>query len=438
MAEGGYNESLASLEDFNKVFAIPLKYSDSSKSWPSIPVLLYKYASNTTGKHFDIPENTWIRVDSRLGQHAESIMVTDLINTQDFLESQVEYYTGSRYQGIHSIEVILSYSPCSTCSNKLCGLKGILDEKITQHMMTIFSIGTDVEETEKTEFKITFSNFNKNNVDEQGYENNEGLKNLRKNDVNLYIKSDDDWQDFLKAAGLVTERRKRETDDKIALQYFEGSADLDPINLNYFKGVKSLSSVSLVELNETFSIPFKYGDSRKTWPSKPILLYKYTSNATVKDIYIPEKTWMRVDSGLGQHAVSIIVTDLINVQDYLESQVEYFTGSRYQGIHSIEVILSYSPCSTCSNKLCDLKRILDEKITQNMMSIFNMRTETEETEKIDFIITFSNFNEIDEDDHGYENKEGLKNLRKNDIKLDIKLDCNWYDFLKASGLVTKR
>lgn len=204
---GENKKPLVSEEEFRNCFAIPYAYGTngpSKKKWSHETILLYKYSSNATTKYWEITEDTWKRIVNNSAQHAERIMIEDLENIQNYLTIQPDDYEGG-YKAILSVEVILSYSPCDGCSLRLCQLKKQLDEKV--------------------KFKITFSNFYKHTEErygKEGKDNIEGLKDLLRSDVKLDVFSDDNWHYFFNAAGLVTERQKRERDDKKILQYLEG------------------------------------------------------------------------------------------------------------------------------------------------------------------------------------------------------------------------
>ncbi|CAG2205362.1 unnamed protein product [Mytilus edulis] len=155
-------EPLVSEEKFRKCFAIPYAYGTNGTEWSNETILLYKYSSNATTKYWDIPEDTWKRIVNNSAQHAERIMIEDLMNIQNYLTIQPDDYEGI-YKAILSVEVILSYSPCDECSLALCQLKKKMDEKV--------------------KFKITFSNFYKHTEErygEEGIDNMKGLKNSYK------------------------------------------------------------------------------------------------------------------------------------------------------------------------------------------------------------------------------------------------------------------
>lgn len=155
-------------------------------------------------------------------------MIEKLESIQQLLEPRSDC-EGS-YQGIHTIEVISSNSPCYDCSDKLCVLKKNLEDKVKHHecrpeteddLAKRFSNLTIIP----TEFSITFSNFYKH----YKRENEQGLLKLLKNEIKLYTLTDDKWQYFFDAAGLspkiqsreehlVTKRQKRESDDRKLLE----------------------------------------------------------------------------------------------------------------------------------------------------------------------------------------------------------------------------
>ncbi|XP_071176976.1 uncharacterized protein [Mytilus edulis] len=249
--KGANGQPLVSLEEFHEVFAVPFKYGESEKPWPRSTILLYKYSSKATVKYVDIPENTWIRVDNAIGKHAEIIMIKDLKKIQNHLEEQADYKVGS-YKGILSIEVIINYSPDRDCSDKLCTCKKYLDAEIVKQRRDVeiakqrtnryegpadkvrkMSPTTEVERGENIKFKITFSNFYKHIKDIYGPENMKGLTNLLKSDIKLDILTDENRTYFFNAAGLETERQRREKDDKKILQYLKGLAALDQTNIDY-------------------------------------------------------------------------------------------------------------------------------------------------------------------------------------------------------------
>lgn len=135
-----------------------------------------------------------------------------------------------------------------------------------------------------------------------------------------------------------------------------------------------------------------------------------------------------------------MIEELEIIQGFLEKHTDYCEES-YQGIHHIEVISSYSPCKGCSDRLCDLKKNLEEKL-KICKSRNSTETEVDElsttfnksimlnTENINFQITFSTFYYHDNS----ENEIGLINLLKNEIKLDTFTDDNWEYFFEAAGL----
>ncbi|CAG2205356.1 unnamed protein product [Mytilus edulis] len=202
---GDNKKPLVSEKEFRDFFAIPNVYGTYDLPWPRSTILLYKYSSNTSIKYWEIPENTLKRVDNepgRDGRDAEEIMIEDLENIQDYLTIQPDDIEGS-YKAILSVEVILSYSPCDKCSQSLCLLKETMDKKVKESL----SLTKEVEDEEKVKFKITFSNFYKH-LEIFDNEHIEGLKNLLRSDIKLDIFSDDNWDYFFNAAGLVTERQK--------------------------------------------------------------------------------------------------------------------------------------------------------------------------------------------------------------------------------------
>lgn len=118
---------IVSPDEFQEIFAHPYSYYRNPALWPKTTILLYKYGSNATTKFVDIPEGIWRRVKNKPGKHAESIMISDLEAIQGYLKQQPDY-SGGRYKGIHTVEVILSY--CSNCSTQLCDLKNSLEQDI--------------------------------------------------------------------------------------------------------------------------------------------------------------------------------------------------------------------------------------------------------------------------------------------------------------------
>lgn len=235
LPETGENKKqLVPEEEFSNCFAIPYAYGTYNWQWPHKTILLYKYSSNATAKYQYIPEDTWKRIDNKPGQHAELIMIEDLEEIQDYLTIQPDDYEGSD-KAILSVEVILSYSPCYNCAQELCHVKKRIDKKMrqsktrnrgpetVQENLSALSLTTEVEEVEKIQFKITFSNFYEH-TRKHGTGNIEGLKNLMKTEIKLDIFKDENWDYFFNAAGLVTERlcrQRRERDDKKILQYLE-------------------------------------------------------------------------------------------------------------------------------------------------------------------------------------------------------------------------
>ncbi|XP_052079349.1 uncharacterized protein LOC127717650 isoform X2 [Mytilus californianus] len=248
------SETLVSIEEFKSIFAIPYKYRNKKEPWPHTVTLLYKYSSNANTKYEDIPENTWKRIDNDpmirdyKGEHAESIMIKQLMEIQNHLKKQKDYNRGS-YKGIHTIDVILSFSPCNKhphcCSTKLCDFKASLENDIRSAVDS--SNGTTVEtaddlnkkmsnlnmegkekevaekmpnsniegkekEGAKIEMNIQFSNFYLDNVSE----NREGLKNLRQKGIKLDVLTGDKWIYFYRAIGfeLPEGREEREKDDE--------------------------------------------------------------------------------------------------------------------------------------------------------------------------------------------------------------------------------
>lgn len=193
-------------------------------NWPRRTILLYKYSTNATSEYMDIPKNTWKRVDNEPNTHkyAEEIMIEELETIREHLKSQRDYNAGS-YKGIHSVEVIGNYSPCSDSSSKICSLKNDLDEEIR----TALSKKHEVKEVDKIRFQITFSNFYKH-TKTYGPQHWEGLKKLLEAEIKLDILKEDNWYYFLNAAGLIhPERQGRENNDKKIFQYLEESAKLE-------------------------------------------------------------------------------------------------------------------------------------------------------------------------------------------------------------------
>lgn len=242
----GNKEPLVKDDEFRKIFAIPYKYGTYYEMWANETILLYKYKSNATTKYQDIPEDTWKRIDNisrekgvNDGRHAEQIMLEDIKEIQEYLAVQPDDYDGS-HKTIHSIEVILSYSPCDKCSERLCNLKQNLEgkKKITirikdsntvQENMSDLSLFPEVEEQGNIKIKITFSNFY-DHLGSNGKSHMEGLKKLLKNGIKLDTFSDKNWQYLFNATGLVTERpwrQRRERDDKLILQYLERCVALE-------------------------------------------------------------------------------------------------------------------------------------------------------------------------------------------------------------------
>lgn len=179
-----------------------------------------------------IPENTWKRIDNTpsttnsIGKHAELIMIEDLKRIQEYLAVQPDDNEGS-FKAILNLEVILSYSPCASCSKILCLEKDKLDDLVKQSKkssinsnsiqenLSTVSPTTEVEAVDKIKIKITFSNFYKHK--ETG--SKKGLKALFEKDIKLDIFSDDNWKYFFNAAELETERQKRERDDRLILLF---------------------------------------------------------------------------------------------------------------------------------------------------------------------------------------------------------------------------
>ncbi|CAG2205361.1 unnamed protein product [Mytilus edulis] len=193
--------------------------------------------------------------------------------------------------------------------------------------------------------------------------------------------------------------------------------------------------VSPDEFQEIFAHPYSYYRNPALWPKTTILLYKYGSNATTKFVDIPEGIWRRVKNKPRKHAESIMISDLEAIQGYLKQQPDY-SGGRYKGIHTVEVILSYSPCSNCSTQLCDLKNSLEQDIrapeedpdeTGDAISQLNKQIAGLRMTDINFQIIFSNFY-LHRDE---KNREGLINLSRNNIKLDILTGEKWKYFYMA-------
>lgn len=229
-----------SIKEFQTIFAVP------KGTWPHTIILLYKYSSNASTKYQDIPENTWQRIDNDPkvkkrdyeGEHAESIMIKQLTEIQNHLKKQRDYERGS-YNGIRTIDIILNYSPCNEdphyCSTILCHFKDSLKKDIkaaeeafndtcasaiaacTEKVSKLTVKGKD-EEVPK--IKITFANFYKY----YEAESIEGLKNLRRNGIELDVLTGDKWNDFYKAIGfeLPAGREVHEYDVKVQ---FEKLAD---------------------------------------------------------------------------------------------------------------------------------------------------------------------------------------------------------------------
>lgn len=212
---------LVSIEEFKENFACPFKYGDTSKPWPRKTILVYRYSSNGVNKSIKFPENTWIRLDNEpYGRHAEIIML-------DFLEMNQKLLEGRCDVGIviHSIEVIQNYSPCYSCSAKLCSFKTILDKKTTGYIARLGPT-TDFIGVKEIKFQITFSNFYMHTEKyENGPKNIEGLKDLLNSDIKLDTFTDK-GQYYFNATGLLTERQKRENDDKKILQYLKQSVGI--------------------------------------------------------------------------------------------------------------------------------------------------------------------------------------------------------------------
>ncbi|VDI57478.1 Hypothetical predicted protein [Mytilus galloprovincialis] len=234
---GANNQTFVSKADFQEKFAIPYRYGDKSKPWPHTTILLYKYSSNAITKYPVIPENTWQRIDNDPrnayyeGGHAESILIKKMTKTQEHLKKQ-PYNDRESYNGIHTIEVILNYSPCHCCSTKLCDFKKILERDVSALELTVCSNDSkDGDDAFATMFqslrtkgnvdiKITFANFYKY----YSKENMEGLKELLRNDIELDLLTGDTWLNFFDAVGFdrTTElpigRKDREKADEKMLE----------------------------------------------------------------------------------------------------------------------------------------------------------------------------------------------------------------------------
>lgn len=223
------------------MFAIPFKYRDSSQPWPRSTILLYKYSSNSPKKCAEIPENTWRREDNAYQQkHAESKMICALSIIQNSMEEERQEVANKEPIGINSIEVILSYSPCIECSKDLCLFKDKLDVDLRQRKTTKV---INTAEDEKIQFKITFSNFYKHF--ELGYM--DGLEDLLKKGIKLDILTDDNWEYFFNASGLVTDRQRRERDDKKLLHHLKESVTLDKLKKTHEESKISLYKQNLMD-----------------------------------------------------------------------------------------------------------------------------------------------------------------------------------------------
>lgn len=177
--EEASKQELVTLEEFEDNFAFSIKYGEKPELWPHTTILLYKYSSNATKKKTSIPEDTWIKVQNvQGGDHAEVMMIQELKKIQKYL-SEKNPETRSECNGIHSIEVIQSYSPCSKCSKVLGLLMDDLKKLIIKSKYDISDASLDMsvlsldekeekdrldkkdDKEAKINFKITFSNFYK-------------------------------------------------------------------------------------------------------------------------------------------------------------------------------------------------------------------------------------------------------------------------------------
>lgn len=157
-------------------------------------------------------------------------MIEELTEIQRYLKCQRDYKEGS-YKGIHGVEVIGSYSPCSDCSEKIELFKNDLDteKRDIGREMAALSIGAEFKKEDKIKIQITFSNFYMH-TKTYGPKNWEGLKKLLKAGIKLDILKEDNWHYFLNAAGLIhPERQGRERDDKEIFQYLEESVKLEQV-----------------------------------------------------------------------------------------------------------------------------------------------------------------------------------------------------------------
>lgn len=152
-------------------------------------------------------------------------MIEDLRKIQNYYEEH--------YKAILSLDVIIRYSPCADCSQRLCSEKEQMDRLLKQSKkrnkcsnsvhenMSSVSSTTEVDE-EKIKMKITFANFYMYN----DIFNKNGLANLWRKDIKLEVFTGVNQKYFFKAAGLVTRGQIRETDDKKILQELKEFAAL--------------------------------------------------------------------------------------------------------------------------------------------------------------------------------------------------------------------
>lgn len=201
---------------------------DTTEPWPHETILLFRYST------IEEPDEAshWMRQDNEPKSpgidkmHAEFKMIKIL----------------KTLNSISRIEVILNYSPCSDCSEKLCSLKRDLDKEykqsknIEREMKAIDSMikGTEDlslnpgdKEEDKIEFKITFSYFYRVYTGMSGTginKHSQGIINLFKNEIKLEILTYDKWQYFFKETGLLHEREKREWEVKSFLDALQEQA----------------------------------------------------------------------------------------------------------------------------------------------------------------------------------------------------------------------
>ncbi|XP_053382249.1 uncharacterized protein LOC123541419 [Mercenaria mercenaria] len=159
------------------------------------------------------------------------------------------------------------------------------------------------------------------------------------------------------------------------------------------------------------------------WPSSTILLYKIRiKRETTKAQKLLHQSgcsslqcerWIRVDndSCRGFHAETILIQQVNDLLDCLREDRSLFSVRQI----SIDIVLSYSPCSNCAKSLIKLKETIENVVFYDRSFIF-----------CDMNVKFANFYQH----YRHENIKNLIKMTHSQIQLSVFNGlCDWKDFL---------